>query len=466
MIKIFNKFIYKIKKIFNSDIILNEIKEQNKTIYDFILYNIGQNTILRDILYNPSKIPPASGILKEMQEVNFYLLKKLKTIADAINIQFWLHGGSLLGAVRHNSFIPWDDDIDIGILREDFNLLIDYLKSNKDIKFEVKNYYVIPGICARQPRFVFKNQHNYFFIDIFVYDNLYTQDITNTWSDFVKNKMIQVDEIVKTKIHSNNFEIPDIEQLKVINSIFDNFKFRKNVNKSNAIIFDSDIGTNLINNDENAFVRCFDHEFIFPLKTFKFNNSEFFVPNNYEEYLIKQYGDYKNFPQHLEYFKHLGTINKSDLINIHKFYIQNIKTNIVGYTAGAFDLFHVGHLNLLRNSRNHCDYLIVGVSTDELIESTKGYKPITPLNERVDILKSCKYVDKVVIQDDLNKIEAYKKYKYDVLFSGDDWKGNERWTVYEKELNKLGIKVIFFPYTKTTNSTAIKKRVLRMPTTK
>ena len=130
---------------------------------------------------------------------------------------------------------------------------------------------------------------------------------------------------------------------------------------------------------------------------------------------------------------------------------------IVGYTAGAFDLFHIGHLNLLKRSRERCDYLIVGVTTDDLIYKTKNKKPVIPYEERVQIIEELKCVDKVVIQDDLDKVKAWEKYKYNVLFSGDDWKTSERWQGYVKELAKQDVKVEFLPYTHTTSSTLLTK---------
>lgn len=132
---------------------------------------------------------------------------------------------------------------------------------------------------------------------------------------------------------------------------------------------------------------------------------------------------------------------------------------IVGYTAGAFDVFHIGHLNLLKRAKDNCDYLIVGVTTDELICKTKNKKPLSSLEERMEILKNLKMVDKVVIQNDLDKIKAWDEYQYDVLFSGDDWKSSPRWQGYEKELEKRNAKVIYFPYTTTISSSKLQKFV-------
>ncbi len=130
---------------------------------------------------------------------------------------------------------------------------------------------------------------------------------------------------------------------------------------------------------------------------------------------------------------------------------------LVGYTAGAFDLFHIGHLNLLKRSKERCDHLIVGVTTDDLIFQTKHKRPVIPYEERVQIIKELRCVDEVVVQDDLDKVKAWAKYKYNILFSGDDWKSSERWQGYVRELAKVDVNVEFLPYTKTTSSTLLKK---------
>lgn len=129
----------------------------------------------------------------------------------------------------------------------------------------------------------------------------------------------------------------------------------------------------------------------------------------------------------------------------------------VGYTAGVFDLFHIGHLNLLRRSKSLCDKLIVGVSTDELVVSTKNKSPVIPFHERIDIVESIKYVDEVVAQDDLDKIKAWDRLRYDVLFVGDDWKGSDKWNDYESRLSEKGVRTVYLPYTNTTSSSLLAK---------
>ena len=131
----------------------------------------------------------------------------------------------------------------------------------------------------------------------------------------------------------------------------------------------------------------------------------------------------------------------------------------IGYTTGVFDMFHIGHLNILKKAKEQCEYLIVGVSTDELVQSSKNKTPIIPFDERVAIVEAIKYVDKVVPQVNKNKMEAYEKYKFDAMFVGDDWKGSALFTECEKELNKHGSCVVYFPYTKGISSTQLREKI-------
>ena len=127
---------------------------------------------------------------------------------------------------------------------------------------------------------------------------------------------------------------------------------------------------------------------------------------------------------------------------------------IIGYTAGVYDLFHIGHLNLLKNAKGMCDKLVVGVSVDELV-AYKGKQPMIPFEERIEIVRSCKYVDAAVPQYDMDKLTVCKKLGASFLFVGDDWYGSEKWSKYEKEFAQEGIKIVYFPYTKGVSSTRI-----------
>ena len=128
----------------------------------------------------------------------------------------------------------------------------------------------------------------------------------------------------------------------------------------------------------------------------------------------------------------------------------------IGYTTGVFDLFHIGHLNILKRARLECDHLIVGITTDELSESAKNKKPFFPFQERMDLVEAVKYVDEVVPQTSYDKMEAWNNLKFDRMFVGDDWKGSDQWNIIEDEFAQVGVEIIYFPYTTHTSSTILR----------
>ena len=137
----------------------------------------------------------------------------------------------------------------------------------------------------------------------------------------------------------------------------------------------------------------------------------------------------------------------------------SMKKYKIGYTTGVYDLFHIGHLNILRRAKEQCEHLIVGVSTDDLVEAYKHKRPVIPFKERVEIVKSIRYVDEVVPQISMDKLEAWEKLHFDVLFHGSDWKGSSMYDEVEKKLESVGVDMVFLPHTTGTSSTMIAKRI-------
>ena len=133
----------------------------------------------------------------------------------------------------------------------------------------------------------------------------------------------------------------------------------------------------------------------------------------------------------------------------------------IGYTTGVYDLFHIGHLNLLERAKAACDKLIVGITTDELLLEYKGKRPVIPFKERMKIIESIKYVDAVVAQKDMDKFAMWKKLKFDVMFVGDDWRGTPKWNQFEEQFKKVGVEIVYFPYTKGTSSTLINELLVK-----
>lgn len=127
-----------------------------------------------------------------------------------------------------------------------------------------------------------------------------------------------------------------------------------------------------------------------------------------------------------------------------------------GYTQGVFDMFHIGHLNLINNAKEQCDHLIVGVNSDDLVASYKHKKPVINQLERQTIIANIKAVDESVIAETLDKVEMWNILHFDAVFIGDDWKGNPRWEKTSEELARIGVDVVFLPYTKGVTSTTLR----------
>ena len=131
----------------------------------------------------------------------------------------------------------------------------------------------------------------------------------------------------------------------------------------------------------------------------------------------------------------------------------------VGYTTGVYDMFHIGHLNILKRAKEQCETLIVGVTTDELRYKRKKNYPIINENDRMSIIAAIRYVDKVVHQIDMDKVRQVKEFGVDVVFVGSDWKGTEAWNKYEREYAKIGCKVVYLDHTDGISSTILREKL-------
>lgn len=133
----------------------------------------------------------------------------------------------------------------------------------------------------------------------------------------------------------------------------------------------------------------------------------------------------------------------------------------VGYTTGVYDMFHIGHLNILKHAKEQCEHLIVGVTTDELV-AYKNKRAIIPHEERMAIVESIKYVDQVVTQEHMDKMAAWEEHAFDVMFVGSDWKGTDKWNAFEKQFGAVGVDIVYFPYTQGTSSTELREALYEL----
>lgn len=136
---------------------------------------------------------------------------------------------------------------------------------------------------------------------------------------------------------------------------------------------------------------------------------------------------------------------------------MNFVATRIGYAAGAYDLFHVGHLNILKRAKSQCDFLIAGVVSDEMLESSKGRRPVIPLTERLEIVGSINYVDRAYAETLPNKLDTWQELKFDIFFKGDDWRGTRKGLELERKFAAVGVEVIYFPYTINTSSTLLRQ---------
>ena len=128
----------------------------------------------------------------------------------------------------------------------------------------------------------------------------------------------------------------------------------------------------------------------------------------------------------------------------------------IGYTQGVFDMFHIGHLNILNRAKDQCEYLIVGVNADTLVENYKHKTPVINENDRIKIVGNIKCVDRVVLANTLDKKEQYKRLGFDAIFIGSDWKGNPRWESTREEMKQIGVEVVFLPHTEGITSSILR----------
>ncbi len=135
---------------------------------------------------------------------------------------------------------------------------------------------------------------------------------------------------------------------------------------------------------------------------------------------------------------------------------------VIGYTTGVYDMFHIGHLNILQRAREQCDYLIVGVSTDELVIKEKNKTPIIPFSDRYAIVNAIKYVDEVVPQENKDKLAAWGKYHFNKMFVGSDWMGSKAWERFEQQFAPLKVEIVYLPHTECISSTILRERFVSL----
>lgn len=131
----------------------------------------------------------------------------------------------------------------------------------------------------------------------------------------------------------------------------------------------------------------------------------------------------------------------------------------VGYTSGVYDMFHIGHLNIIKHAKEQCEFLIVGVSTDDLVQQYKNKKPIIPFEQRIEIVRAIRYVDEVIAQTSMDKMTTWNEHPFDVMFHGDEWENSSLYNGYIEEFAKVGVDIVFLPHTEGISSTKLRQEI-------
>ena len=406
--------------------------------------------------------------LRALQSVQLELLVEFDRICRKHHLNYQLFAGSLLGCVRHKGFIPWDDDVDVCLLREDYDrfclLASDELNSNIFLQTPSSD----PGYLLQfaklrrndskmvEQSMIHRPQHHGIFIDIFPLDKLPNSVMIQNLQRIFLETLRLVELARVSEILSQSKRIPQrwVPFVSFVCGLIPK-RMLDGMQVWGSTLFNSG-DSKLRCHFTNGVTRHRLKRFTRPLESCEssveadFEGHRFFIPKDADDVLKKMYGDYMRLPS----LEQRGSAHR--IVELELPDPKEVKPYRVGYTAGVFDLFHEGHRRHLENARSLCDVLIVGVNSDELTISYKHIQPHENQEIRIRNIKESGYADQVVLVESLDKRSAYSLYRFNVLLIGDDWKGHPRWETTEKEMLDVGVDVIYLPYTSGISSTRLR----------
>lgn len=386
-----------------------------------------------------------SAALQKVQSRLLEMSKKIAAILESHQIPYMIAFGTLLGAVRHKGFIPWDDDFDFFLFDDSYESAMEILQKELPADMFLENEKTEPNffhawsrvkdigsICEYEqfPQDV-HYKHNGLCVDLFRLTKIPAKN-------FAKFRFEQAIEYLERRKSLGFITDAELEQRKAA------YAKRKLDDEKKDFHGAEEIFATPLN---NAY-RFIDD--VLPLKKYTFEDTSFYGPANAENCLKLVYGDWKALPPVEKRIPHYSSV------------IFTKEKYKVGITVGVFDLFHVGHLNLLERCKSMCEHLIVAVCGDDYVTQVKHQQPIYSEKDRMRLLAALKVVDEVILvslEEIEDKMLLLKNHPFNVLFSGDDWKGSERYRKTEAQFAKLGASIEYFPYTKGISTSQIKKQV-------
>jgi len=407
--------------------------------------------------------------LRGIQQIQLDLLLELDRICKKNQIPYQLFSGTLLGSIRHQGFIPWDDDIDLCMMRSDYDRFLTlaskelpdgiFLQTTQTDPEYLFQYAKLRKIGTRmiESKMANRSIQNGIFIDIFPFDRI----PNNVFKQTIQRVLIQTFRYIvlahETEILFQSDRIPKaLASLlsrvacwipkSVLDSLQNKFETQYNSYTELPLCH----LTNGVTKERIAKFICTQTRFEDVIEG-DFENHRFQIPRNYDDVLHQQYGDYLQLPP-IEKRMSLHRI-----IEVSLPLGMKCKPYRIGYTAGVFDFYHYGHQALLKRAKELCDILIVGINSDELTLNYKGFLPSQNEIVRTELVRKGKEADAVFVVSTLDKVDAYNQHHFGVLFIGDDWKGHPRWNLTQKEMENLGVDVIFLPYTPNISSSMIRQ---------
>lgn len=395
--------------------------------------------------------------IEECHHILLDIMKEVHAISVDSNIPYYMIGGSMLGAIRHKGFIPWDDDFDIGIERKYYESFLTIARTKLSSHLMVTTHENSPGIFfgfakiqdTRTLLFEKANRCNSDECRIGINVDIFPLDLCN--EDLKGYNVIRCVFRLQRLLYFNSSSPTFFKNLfRSIARVF--WPFSKNflVKIINRLIAFYSVynGNTLVSFWSGHGRRAACSRIVWGKPTlYEFNGLNFFGPENYDDYLRSLFNDYMKMPPKKKQVVHSDRMKWKE------------KRYKLGYTTGVFDMFHVGHLNILKRSKALCDRLIVGVSTDELVQSYKNKTPVIPFKNRCEIIASVKYVDEVVAQKHRDKVKSLEEIGFDVMFVGSDWKGSELFNTVESTFKNKGVDLIYLPHTDGISSSLLRERI-------
>lgn len=406
--------------------------------------------------------------ITQIQSIEKQMLKEIDRILTRHGIYYMIHAGSVLGAIRHKGPIPWDDDVDIIAKWEDIPRIVSILRSEMSDCFGVDFHDINKKYDPMFPRVCLRNSSSdIVHVDVFPLVGLPDDRKQQIWFSKVSDGINYLHRFYYKDIgamKNNKLKRMVALLVKAFVRLFPRSFFIKVFNK-HCSRFPIDSARYVMNScGQKGTKNIFEKQVFFDTFYAPYDDIELPIPKAYDLYLKQLYMNYMELPS--DAARSLGNETKTvvndwdygEYLNIVQRGIT-VKKYKTGYTTGVFDLFHVGHLNIIKKAKEQCEHLIVGVSTDELVMMYKKKKPVIPFEQRISIVGALKYVDEVIPQTSMDKLQAWNQYRFDAIFHGDDWKGSSMYNDIEMQFKKLGVDVVFIPHTDGISSTDIAKRI-------